>query len=51
MLKVVSVSQMFAYLGNADVIYNKYQGKPMFSCERAQITETNTTSAHAVIKL
>ena len=30
MLKVVSVSQMFAYLGNADVIYNKYQGKPTF---------------------
>ena len=38
-----------AFFGLADVI--KYQEKPTFLCERAQITEARITSARAVIKL
>ena len=39
----------FAFSGYADLI--KYQEKPMFSCERAQITEARIISARVVIKL
>ena len=39
----------FAFSGYADVI--KYQEKPTFSYERAQINEARIISARAVIKL
>ena len=39
----------FTFSGCADV--TKYQEKPTFSCERAQITEARIISARAVIKL
>ena len=39
----------FAFSGYADVI--KYQEKPTFSYERAQITEAHIISARTVIKL
>ena len=39
----------FSFSGYADVI--KYQDKPTFSCERAQISEARIISARAVIKL
>ena len=39
----------FAFSGYADVI--KYQEKPTFSCEHAQITEAHNISPRTVIKL
>ena len=42
-------SVKFTFSGYADVI--KYQEKPTFSCEHAQITEVCIISARAVIKL